>query len=322
MSQDEFIARPFISHDGTDNNGVRAEVKVITGHALVDEKTKPKSRDSKMVQFKFSTPTSNHPTGAWINKEKDKELFEFLEQAYEDERAVDFRIEIHRKATVDRALAFEEIAPPKDMKAAMENTFKNIVAARDNADDEWIVGSQMLTSFKEDASYGGARKATDEDIVSSKPASANSENTVAAKPTYREDSPYSALLKDGSANPNSFALMTPIEVSFFVRNHINTRGLSDEFSSDEEGSIVRLMLSAIGATQKRLTGSDTVNVSDYSYKLSFSLVKGVMENFYPLKAFENDFNSELKNHFKMVVIMAKKISANAVSYIEDVAAED
>lgn len=43
MSQDEFIARPFISHDGTDNNGVRAEVKVITGHALVDEKTKPKS---------------------------------------------------------------------------------------------------------------------------------------------------------------------------------------------------------------------------------------------------------------------------------------
>lgn len=86
-----------------------------------------------MVQFKFSTPTHNHPTGAWINKEKDKELFEFLEQAYEDERAVDFRIEIHRKATVDRALAFEEIAPPKDMKAAMENTFKNIVAARDNA---------------------------------------------------------------------------------------------------------------------------------------------------------------------------------------------
>ena len=70
MSQDEFIARPFISHDGTDNNGVRAEVKVITGHALVDEKTKPKSRDSKMVQFKFSTPTHNHPTGAWINKEK------------------------------------------------------------------------------------------------------------------------------------------------------------------------------------------------------------------------------------------------------------
>ena len=62
----------------------------------------------------------------------------FLEQAYEDERAVDFRIEIHRKATVDRALAFEEIAPPKDMKAAMENTFKNIVAARDNADDKWI----------------------------------------------------------------------------------------------------------------------------------------------------------------------------------------
>lgn len=320
MSDKEFIQRPFISHDGTDKNGIRAEVKVITGHALVDEKTKPKSRDSKMVQFKFSTPTSNHPTGAWLNKEKDAELFEFLEEAYNNERSVDFRIEIHRKANVDRSLPFDEIAPPKDMEAALENTFKNIVAARSSDDDEWIVGSQMLTSFKEDMDYGGARKATDEDVAKTRSQNAPASNVSnAGSGNYREDSPYKALLGDGSVNTNSFALMTPVEVAFFVRSHISAQGLSEEFSTDEEESIVKITLSAIGATQKRLTGKDTVEVSDYSYKIAYALVKGVLENFYPLKAFEDDFDSELKNHFKMVVIVAKKISANAISYIEEVA---
>lgn len=322
MSDNEFIAKPFISHDGTDSNGIRAEVKVITGHALVSEKTKPKSRDSSMVSFGFVAPSSNFPTKAWIDKEKDAEIFAALNAAYDNEEAVDFRIEIQRKSDVDRRAPFNEIAPPKDQEASFKNTFKHIVAVRADDTQEWIEGSQMLTSFKEDPTYGGARKASDDDIVAPGASASNSNSNAGAANNgnfaQRENSPYNSLLSDGSANPNGFALMTPVEIAIFVREQINSHSLSDEISADEEAEIVRMTLVAIGAVQKKITGENKVNPSDYSYKIAVALVKGTMENFYPLRSFENDFSSELKNHFKMIVVTSMKIANGAISYIEEV----
>lgn len=313
----EMISRPFISHDGKDNNGVRAEVKVQMGYATVSNLAKPKKKDSPSVQFQFTAPNLEHPISGWVDKVQDKEVYEVLKNAYDNDEAAFFRIEVQRKKDIDRTIPMDELAPPKDMQAAFQNTFRSIVAAKKEESDEWIVGSKMITNFKEDSNSldnaNNVFKATDDDIDTSTPKAESKPSKGFTNPSYKVKN------NDGTVNTESFALMAPVNMLMFVKKYIKDNLEEDVFNSAEEKKIATGLLKVAGIIQKNVLYTDkekSIDLGAYSHRITEEIVKGVVLEYMPLKDFSDDFDKELELYLKKVVMASKQIAEWSVQSLD------
>ena len=310
----EYINSPFTTHDGTDAQGVRAEVRVSTGFALVSDLSNPKRRDSPMVKFGFSTEDSQYPTQGWVNKETDEEIYTILKNAYDNQEAVGFRIEVQRKKNVDRSIPIADIS--KEMKVAFENTFRYVVAVRTDESEDWVVGSHMVTLFAEDPT-NGATKATASDLEKPVPQKSGNEGIP------QGSSPYCVLDKDGEVNPNSFALSAAVKMYLYIRETVdNLESGRDDwegkvFTPEEVDKIFRMAIRVTSNIQKFMTNKP-VDMNSYSYRTAEDIVKGVMEHHAPLHDFKDDFDRELKEYFKKVNIFSKKIARNSLDVVAEI----
>lgn len=105
----------FVSQDGTDEDGVRAQVHVIALTGTVKE-IKEKS-DKGVADVYFSVGKLTFPIHGWIGLEEP--VFALAKTAYENGDEVDFRIEFQRKPKVDRKTPIEELR--KDTSTALAN---------------------------------------------------------------------------------------------------------------------------------------------------------------------------------------------------------
>lgn len=160
MTANTWSSRPFISHDAPDEKGIRAEVKVITGYG--DVKDVSLSGKGKAKNIKFEVANNSHDVAAWS---ADPAVTKMIEDAREAGVPVFFRIEQKRKPEVDRSLPYDEIAPPRDMNAARDNTFRQIAGAKMNESDEWTLSSMALTHPGEDPAPNGIRSAAKMDLA-------------------------------------------------------------------------------------------------------------------------------------------------------------
>lgn len=313
--REEHIFTPFISYDGKDSQGVRAEVRVFTGYALVSDRKKPKNRESSVVQFSFMAPDSQYPTSGWVDKKRDPELFELLNHAYDEELAVDFRIESQRKKNVDRSLPYAEIAPHKDNEKAFKNTFRYIAAARADEDSEWIVGSAMVTSFSADPSGDGTYKASDDDNADNDGTGASIDpELVELVEQVAENSPYVAVSGDGSVNMNSYAPTNAVRATLAVKRFVYDMP-EGSFSSDEVKELTEMFVKVTANVQKFIT-REAPDMAAQSFSTSLDIVEGVMTYYVPLTPFADDFETEKVEYFKKVNFIAKKVAKNNVELID------
>ncbi|NAZ78123.1 hypothetical protein GTQ99_22325, partial [Kineococcus sp. T13] len=145
------MAKPFVSHDGVDAQGVRAEVWVQVGTGTVT-KIENKDDDVKrnvMVVIKSDNTRVSRPVTAWLAK--NDPTYPAVLAAHESGREIQYRVESQRKPTVDRTTPIAELRV--DMATAGANTV-SIFAGIDGQ-----LGAEAVTDPAEDPNPGGRLRA-------------------------------------------------------------------------------------------------------------------------------------------------------------------
>lgn len=169
----------FLSHDGVDNNNVRAEVMVQTGTGKIKEFVGRGRADehgvfrNMEVVFEPDNPHLKRKVYAMLDTTS-ADLWKLVQEAQADQRDISYRIESQRKRNVERTTKFEELTHTEEVV--------RILAAIDG-----IFSHEAKTNPKEDPS-GENPSALDQDrsaIVSSTPAQ-TSETVLAVLASARK----------------------------------------------------------------------------------------------------------------------------------------
>lgn len=110
----------FLSYDGVDKSGIRAEVMVQTGTGKIKELT-PRGKASKdgtyrnvEVVFTPDNPKLIRKVYALLDTTA-KELWEYVQEAHKTQKDISYRIESQRKRTVDRTIKFDDLTHSEEV---------------------------------------------------------------------------------------------------------------------------------------------------------------------------------------------------------------
>lgn len=231
--QKTFSAAPFISYDGPDETGLRAEVRVVLGYGNVIDIEESGNGNSKNIIFKVEN--TKYKLNGWAPSEEEA-IIKIAEDALENREPIHFRIETKRQNKVDRSLPMSVIAPPRDSEKARENTFKSLAALKREDDEEWTISSKALTRLDEDPKSGAANSAYShslEDLQAakqnnSKDARGGNASTGAKTGGFHsvESTPWFSRNNDGSINFGSTAVGIPMTVYVFITNYAKENNIT------------------------------------------------------------------------------------------------
>lgn len=148
------MSQEFISHDGADANGVRAEVVVVKGRGKVTDIVL--GNKDRSVQVSFMEENLKNPIKGWANV--GTPIHTEVLRAKESGEDVNYRIEIQRKSFIPREQPMEEVRPKGDMITANKNAIRILASVND------VVSDEAVTHPSEDtAPVYGRHKATGSD---------------------------------------------------------------------------------------------------------------------------------------------------------------
>lgn len=235
----------FISHDGTDSNGVRAEVRVQKGVGKVVKIEK--HENGKTANVSVANPNLKHNIHGYINVSDP--IFPLIEEAFESKADVHYRTEGQRKRSVDRATPMEELRP--DMATAKQNITNIFAGINDRLSEE------AVTNPSEDPDPGGRIRATNQDTASAPAAPAAPVNRGA---NVVEEKPWTEYNSDGFPNLGSYAFGAALGVDSFVVRLLTEAGM-DVLSGEVDDTILTLSKDILDIT-------DYVQVKVYNGHLS------------------------------------------------------
>lgn len=144
----------FITYDGTDETGTRAEVFVQTNKGTIKEIKE--NAEKKVADVHFSVPNLKFPIHGWIRT--DNPLYSLIQTALEAQEEITFRIETQRKPKVDRSIPMETLRA--DASSARDNVRVILVGINGTLSDE------AVTNPAEDPkTTAGRYVATESDMV-------------------------------------------------------------------------------------------------------------------------------------------------------------
>lgn len=145
----------FVTYDGTDENGNRAEVFVQSNKGTIKE---IKANEAKQVaDVHFAVDKLKFPIHGWVRM--DDPIYEQVKEIQASNKEVTFRIETQRKPNVDRSIPMSELR--ETASKAMETVKVLLVGVDDKYSDE------MVTFIKEDPSFTGGRYVAGESDMTS-----------------------------------------------------------------------------------------------------------------------------------------------------------
>jgi hypothetical protein len=155
--------KPFTSHDGTDENNVRAEVYVQINEGIVDQ---IKDGDKGTSDVYFKVENLKFPVHGWVGQ--DDAVYELAKVSLLSKEPISFRIESQRKKKVDRTIPIAELRASTEM--ARENTTPILAGING------VLSKEAITNPNEDPkpNPSGRLAATDDDMKSSNPAGGTS----------------------------------------------------------------------------------------------------------------------------------------------------
>lgn len=205
---------PFITHDGEDQSGVRAEVRVITGYGTIKKNSQGDDEiddREKACRYTFEAPNYAFPVYGWVQKNTD--VYNRIEQARRDNTPMEYRIEIVRTKGVDRSIPFNKI-PERTT-----NTHRSLAAIKVDGDDEWVL-SNAVTRFDEDPVYdNGLISAYDHPGRPQNRTTHNQQHSPSVEPA-----PYHTYDRDGNFNQGSFAIQAVLSIYERLRDDVTKKG--------------------------------------------------------------------------------------------------
>lgn len=273
-----YSSRPFISKDGIDSNGVRAEVKVVMGYGNIFEVEASDRGKASNVTFKVDN--TKYKSNGWAPT--DGNVIKKVVEAQELGVPIYFRIETHRKKDADRTIPIGKLS---DLGNAKDNIFKSLAAVKIEGESEWTISQHALTRFDEDPAGDGnvsAINQTPEQLgLGRAPAQAASK-----APTHRgiEAPPYATYNNDGSLNVGSMAVAVPLNLYSFVveyeRSHEELGTLTDK----QRIILSRVLLGAANELQLSIYDDklDKPDLSAGSHTRARALLFEAIRTFYPL----------------------------------------
>lgn len=123
----------FSSLDGTDKNGIRAEVVVQTGTGTISEivgrgkQNEDGTYRNVEVVFNPDNPLLKRKVYGLLDTTS-KDLWEYVQTAHKDQRTIAYRIESQRRAGVDRTLQMSELNATEQIRrilAAIDGVFSH-----------------------------------------------------------------------------------------------------------------------------------------------------------------------------------------------------
>ena len=286
MTLGTYSTRPFITHDGVDENGIRAEVKVVAGYGLVDNIEKSKA--GKSAKVSFSVENTDFTISGWAPV--DSKVMEVCQEALKSESPIYFRVETLRKKNVDRTLPIMEIS--KGMEAARDNTYKSLASVRADESDDWTFNEFAVTNPLEDPkTSAGRHSALDMDIEAT-PASAAQSGGARANSYPVEPPPYVSRMNNGELNLGSIAVGVPASIYDFVCEYTQSKGI--EYSPKDRWEMTKMILEAANEVQVRVVKLESANLSLGSHTRARSLVYSTVRYGQPMPEtfFENEEDSE------------------------------
>lgn len=249
---------PFISYDGKDENGLRAEVKVVVGYGdifYVED-----SDNGKAAKVTFKVENSKWKSSGWAPL--DSNVIEKVKEAQSSGVPIHFRIETRRKDHVDRSMPMAEVSPPRDSTAARDNTVKSLAAVRLESEENWVISPHAKTRLEEDPkSGGGSPSAYDTPLEELKP-KPSSPHASAPSHSGVEAPPFTTYNNDGSLNLGSVAVSVPSNLFSYVTEYERTHKI--EFNDKQRIILSKLMLSASNEIQLGIYDGEKLTKPDLS----------------------------------------------------------
>lgn len=278
-----YSAAPFISYDGKDENGVRAEVKVGIGYGLVDEIAPSAKGVAANVLFVVSN--SKYKSSGWAPT--DSNVMAKVKEAESRGEPIHFRIETKRKDGIDRSTPMSVLNPPRDMTAAKENLLKSLVAVRFDDESDWTISPHALTRIDEDPrSSGSAVSAYDmsaEDLAASKPQASSNDNNGSSFNSF-EPAPWTTYRNTGEINPGSIAVSVPLTIYSFVEEFCRENNV--EIADKQKVAVARGLISTANRLQLSIYDGEleSPDLAAGSHTRARALVFSGIKDFYPLTA--------------------------------------
>lgn len=255
MSDNTYSRTPFISYDGIDEHGVRAQVKVITGYGEVaqieDSKNKKKSKTGEYGQkVHFEVSNTEWGVAGW-SKNVDP-VMKKVQEAEDNDEPIHFRVEIRRKNDVDRTASIDELSDT--MEKARDNIHRSLAAVRLDSEEEWTISENAVTRLDEDPGEGGLNSAYNNSMEELQAArgggsSSGQENAPQDWSRNLEAPPWVTWLDkaEGKLNLGSSAIAIPLSFYMYVTEYERENNL--ELQDKQRKMISRAMLSAANDIQ-------------------------------------------------------------------------
>lgn len=286
-----YSTKPFITHDGIDNNGDRAEVKVVMGFGDIIDIEDSKNGKSKKITFAVSNSEWN--SSGWT---RDPKLHELVEKAKETGEPIHFRIETRRKDGIDRNKPFSELVTERGAEIV-----KSLAAVKYADDEEWTISMDAVTRFDEDPVTGGLIKASEQDIEKLRP-SQRTQSSGNSRNGNFEPAPYVAIWRD-QLNPGTIGVAIPLT---FLSNLLEyERESGQEIPKEKRKDIAIVLMRIANQLQKDIytkylqADYPGVDLTAGSHTRARALIFEVLRSFYPLSesiiADEEEFKLWQKN---------------------------
>lgn len=224
-----FSAKPFVSHDGL-FEGVRAEVKVVTGYGVVEKVVDSKGGKTKNVFFLVRN-TEHNPSG-WS---RDPGIQAKIAKAQETNEPIHFRLEVRRKENIDRTLPIAEISV---LAVAKDSIVKSLAAVKLDDDAEWTLSADAVTRLDEDPSSGGLHSAynnSKDELAGPEKAPVSSSRSNGYEPA-----PYIARLSTGEVNPGTVAVLAVLGFFNYLLEYERDEGV--EIDKEKRKEIAHTLL--------------------------------------------------------------------------------
>ena len=225
MTEHKTTTNMFFSLDAPDGNGVRADVQVTVGEAMVEEIRAPRGKKMVQVYFVPRDTEEQYPISGWVPATGP--IIDAIRDADQNNKPIKFRLEsvrhknIDRTWTVNKKKSNQVSNDPKAPKYVEgKDRFKRIVGVAPAGTEDWYYDPGIIqTNPKEDADFqnhgGSAFNMSLEELNpnKAKPASTPAYTGYEA-PVFRD------FNQDGSLNLGGNGVIAALGVLSFVREHL------------------------------------------------------------------------------------------------------
>jgi len=285
-----YSAAPFITYDGIDSDGVRAEVSVVVGYGDVDEVEDSKAGKTKKVSFQVSNTTWG--SSGWTRSPK---LQAMIEEAQETNEPIHFRVETRRKDGIDRTKPFKDLDSSRGAEIV-----KSLAALKFEGDTEWTVSDDAVTRIDEDPSNGRSVNANQQSIDQLRPSAGESRSDGGSngRNSAFEPAPYVAVWR-GEINPGTIGVSVPLNFLSNLMEYERESGVKIDKERRKEVALVLLRIA--NALQKdiyvKFLKADYagVDLTAGSHTRARALIFEVMRSFFPISDEIVSNDEEFKN---------------------------